>query len=257
MPPVSDLPEVSISEHGDIRYLHLGSPWVQGSMDKRRPFDIELEYVQRMMAWMLFVPDLDARKLTERHAMQLGLGAAALTKFCHKRLRMKVTAIELNPQVVAACRQWFRLPADDARLCVVLADAAKEVRQERWLGAVDALQVDLYDHDAESPVLDTQVFYGHCRKLLSAEGVMTVNLFGRNASFETSLTKIRRVFGPACVWSFGPTREGNTIVLATRLPQSVDRETLRERAALVEDLCGLPARKWLRTLRSPDNTQSV
>jgi spermidine synthase len=48
--------------------------------------------------------------------MQLGLGAAALTKFCHKKLRMKTTAIELNPQVVAACRLWFKLPPDDPKL---------------------------------------------------------------------------------------------------------------------------------------------
>ena len=63
--------------------------------------------------------------MAKRHAMQLGLGAAALTKFCRKKLRMKTTAIELNPQVVAACRLWFKLPADDARLSVVLGDAAE------------------------------------------------------------------------------------------------------------------------------------
>ena len=40
---------------GDIRYLHLGTEWVQGSMKLDAPFEIELEYVQRMMAWLLFV----------------------------------------------------------------------------------------------------------------------------------------------------------------------------------------------------------
>ena len=39
----------------------------------------------------------------------------ALTKFCRKTLGMRTTAVELNPQVVAACRGWFKLPADDAR----------------------------------------------------------------------------------------------------------------------------------------------
>jgi spermidine synthase len=248
----SDLPEVSISDHGDTRYLHLGSPWVQGSMDLRKPFDIELDYVQRMMAWLLFMPDLSAKDIAQRRAMQLGLGAAALTKFCHKRLRMNTTAIEINPQVVSVCRQWFKLPPDDARLQVLLADANQAIRDERWHGEVDALQVDLYDHDAAAPVLDTHVFYSHCRKLLSADGVMTVNLFGRNASFEGSIAKIRKAFGPACVWSFRPTREGNTVVLATRLPQSPDRETLHERADRIEAITRLPARKWLRILRAPE-----
>jgi hypothetical protein len=95
------LPEVNFSDYGDTRYLHLGTEWVQGSMKLDAPYDIDLEYVQRMMAWLLF---MDPASVPKRHAMQLGLGAASLTKFCHKKLRMKTTAIELNPQVVAACR---------------------------------------------------------------------------------------------------------------------------------------------------------
>jgi hypothetical protein len=42
------LPQVNISEHGKLRYLHLRSQWVQGSMDTRKPNAIHLDYVQRM-----------------------------------------------------------------------------------------------------------------------------------------------------------------------------------------------------------------
>ena len=80
------LPQVNISEHGKVRYLHLGSEWVQGSMDTGKPNAIHLDYVQRMQAWLLFVePDT----VSQLHAMQLGLGAAALTKNCHKVLGMQ------------------------------------------------------------------------------------------------------------------------------------------------------------------------
>jgi spermidine synthase len=37
------------------------------------PYEIDLEYVQRMMAWLLFV---EPTSVATRHAMQLGLGAA-------------------------------------------------------------------------------------------------------------------------------------------------------------------------------------
>ncbi len=84
-----------------MRFLHLGTDWVQGSMLIDEPFAIELDYVQRMMAWLLFV---DPDTVTKRRAMQLGLGSAALTKFCFKVCRMHTTAVEINPQVVAACR---------------------------------------------------------------------------------------------------------------------------------------------------------
>ncbi len=210
------------------------------------PFDIELEYVQRMMAWLLF---REPQGLGGLRAMQLGLGAAALTKFCFKQLRMRTTAIELNPQVVQACRLWFKLPPDSARLEVLLADAAREIRQARHLGSVDALQVDLYDQEAAAPVIDDAGFYADCRRLLTDEGVMTVNLFGRDASFDRSIAKIAAAFGEQAVWAFRPTREGNTVVLAQRQPSRPDRPTLVRRAGAIQARWGLPALKWLRLLK--------
>lgn len=244
-----DLPEVNFSDQGDVRYLHLGTEWVQGSMLIDQPFDLELEYVQRMMAWLLFV---EPASVSKRHAMQLGLGAASLTKFCWRKLRMKTTAIELNPQVVAACRLWFKLPADDARLSVVLGDAAEVASHDHWRGQIDALQVDLYDHDAAGPVLDSEAFYADCRNLLTEDGVMTVNLFGRSSSYAQSLAKIQAAFGEDAVWAFRPTREGNTIVLALRTPQHPTRAALAERAETIETRWGLPARKWLRVFKPAD-----
>ena len=243
------LPEVNFSDAGDVRYLHLGTQWIQGSMRLDQPFEIELEYVQRMMAWLLFV---EPASVPRRHAMQLGLGAGSLTKFCYRKLRMKTTAIELNPQVIAACRLWFKLPADDARLSVVLGDAAEVAAHSHWRGEIDALQVDLYDQEAAQPVLDSRVFYSDCRRLLTEDGCMTVNLFGRSSSFDRSLEKIIAAFGPGSVWAFRPTREGNTIVLALREPQRLDRITLARRADTIETRWGLPARKWLRVFKPVD-----
>ena len=40
----AELPEVNFSDWGDIRYLHLGTEWVQGSMKLDAPYEIELEY---------------------------------------------------------------------------------------------------------------------------------------------------------------------------------------------------------------------
>jgi spermidine synthase len=246
-PAPRELPEVHFSDHGDVRCLHLGATeWIQGSMLMDDPYSLDLEYVQRMMAWLLFVPPTSVSK---RHAMQLGLGAAALTKFCHKKLRMKTTVIELNPQVVAACRGWFRLPFDNDKLQVIIEDAEQTVQDSRWHGTVDALQVDLYDHEAAGPVLDGEDFYAHCRQMLTEDGCMTVNLFGRDSSYERSLETLARVFGPEAVWAFKPTREGNTVVLAQRTPLHPPREVLAQRSETIQTRWGLPATKWLRVFK--------
>ena len=241
-----ELPEVTVSDDGEVRHLHLGTPWIQGSMRVKEPFELELEYIQRMMAWLLFV---DPASVAGRHAMQLGLGAGAITKFCHKKLHMCCTAIELNPQVLSVCRAWFKLPPDGPMLRVVLADAAEEIRSEEWRGTVDALAVDLYDHNAAAPVLDSADFYADCRALLTDDGTMTVNLFGHSSSYAASLEKMATVFGEDALWAFKPTREGNTVVLAQRTPSRPQRAELAARAALIEQHTGLPANKWLRVFR--------
>ena len=243
--PLASL-EVNLSEADGVRYLHLGTEWVQGSMRLDAPFDIDLEYVQRMMAWLLFVPP---ESVAGRHAMQLGLGAGALTKFCYKKLRMTCTAVEINPRVADVCRAWLKLPPEDERLRVVIADAAREIRRPEWLGTVDALQVDLYDDEAAAPVLDSPDFYADCRHLLTEEGCMTVNLFGRSASFDRSLESIASAFGVRAVWQFKPTREGNAVVLAQRTPSRPKRAALQAQAESIEARWGLPARKWLRVLK--------
>ncbi len=149
--------------------------------------------------------------LTALQAVQLGLGAAALTKFHYKTLGMRTTAIEINPQAIAACRGWVELPPDNERLQVLQADAGRRFATRIGRGAVHALQVDLYDHEAAAPVLDSAEFYADCRATAHPEGCMTVNLFGRRSSYARSLEKICTAFGAENVWAFKPTREGNTI----------------------------------------------
>ncbi len=247
-----DLAPATLSEADGVRYLHLGTPWVQGAMRIKKPQVLELEYIQRMMVWMLLRPEAE---LTRGHAVQLGLGAAAITRFCHGMMRMRSTAVELNPSVIDACRLFFRLAQDSARLQVLNMNAADFVADAERAQTAQVLCVDLYDHEAASPVLDSELFYRRCRRLLDDGGVMTVNLFGRDASFERSARRIAAAFGADRVWSLQPTKEGNTIVVALRQDGAddtaamPDRTTLAARAQNIETRFGLPARKWLRMIR--------
>jgi spermidine synthase len=247
--PAAPLPPALISEYQGVRSLHLGSIWIQGSMRIAKPNFVELDYVQRMLASLLWLP---AQEVGRGHAVQLGLGAAAITRFTLKVLRMHSTAVELNPAVIELCRRSFHLPPDGDKLQVLNRDAADWVHDPANRGSVQLLHVDLYDHEAAAPVLDDARFYTGCRAVLADGGVMSVNLFGRDASFEYSLAQIAEVFGAAQVCSLRPTREGNCVVLAGRGVQLPERATLLERAANIETrygAWGLPARKWLRMLR--------
>ena len=241
-----ELAPATISEADGVRYLHLGTPWVQGAMRIRKSLSLELEYIQRMMAWMLLRPPAE---LTRGHAVQLGLGAAAITRFCHSTLRMRCTAVEINPSVVDACKLWFHLPTNSPRFELVETDAARFVADPERAQTAQALCVDLYDHDAASPVLDSAEFYADCHRLLADGGAMSVNLFGRDASFERSAQRIAAAFGAEQVRSLQPTREGNTIVVALKGAPMPERDTLAARADNIESRFALPAKKWLRMMR--------
>jgi len=251
MPAAADRPAnppVTISEHDGVRYLHLGSIWVQGAMRLKDPQRIELDYVQRMLASLLWLP---TDTLGEGLAVQLGLGSGAVTRFTHGALGMRTTAVELNPLVIQAARLWFRLPEDGPRLQVLRMDA------RNWLGtaapgSVQLLHVDLYDEEAAAPVLDDEGFYAACRRVLAPGGVMSVNLFGRRASFQASAARIAAAFGADQVWSLRPTREGNTVVVAGQGVVVPGRDELLQRAAAIEQrfgALGLRARQWLRMVR--------
>ena len=173
----------------------------------------------------------------------VGRGDEAATRFRQ--------AIEINPQVIAACRLWFKLPADNDKLSVILGDAQEVAAHDHWRHRIDHLHVDLYDHQAAAPVLDSPEFYADCRNLLTDIGVMAVNLFGRSHQFDRSQSHIVQAFQGGGVWTFKPTREGNTVVLAARNPREHSRATWLAQAEEIERLWpALPATRWVKALSS-------
>lgn len=205
-----------------------------------RPFTLELEYQRQMMAALLFLP-------RPRHVVQLGLGAAALAKFCWRELPdAVVSAVEISDAVVAAAHQWFRLPAHEARLEVVLADAREFIAHPRRRRYADWLQVDLYDAAARGPVYDDDEFYRACRAALRWPGIAVFNLFG--CGFDAGFATIARVFEDRAL-VLPEVDAGNRIVLAfAGAPLAISARTLQARAAQIERRFRLPARAWLAGL---------
>ncbi|MYM69093.1 methyltransferase domain-containing protein [Pseudoduganella sp. FT55W] len=235
-------PPATITEYQGVRSLHLGTSWVQGAMRIAKPDNIELEYVQMMMMWLLFNDQ-------PQHIVQLGLGSAALTKFCYRRLpQARVTAIELNPNVIAMCEAQFGLPSNDARLNVREMNAMDFVLDPANRNTVDILQVDLYDEEARGPVLDSQEFYQGCADVLRDGGMMTTNVFGDDfTNYDKNLQTMELVFD-AVVW-LPEVHDANIVVIAFKNSPSLDFSALYERAAEIKKTLNLPAKNWVNGLK--------
>ena len=236
---------IVLSEEGGVRYLHFGSPWIQGAMLVRAPTVIVIDYVARMMGWLMFLEP-------PRQILQLGLGAGALTRFSLANLHgSAVTTVECSAEVIDTARQWFALPREGPRLRVVHADAGEFLTRIAGSGSeYGVIQVDLYDMHARGPVLDSVSFYRDCRAALAPAGVCVVNLFGRHASYARNLARIGRAFDGR-VLALPPTAAGNVVAFAfSGPPLAVGWRELRARASTLRNRYGLDAPSWVRALRA-------
>lgn len=237
--------KIVVTEAEGLRLLRFGTSWCQGAMRIDAPDELVLDYALRMYGWLLF-HDLDT--LERKHLVTLGLGAGSLTRFAHHVLGMQATAVEIDAEVIEACRKHFMLPPDSPGLRVVHADAAAYMRQPAIANSIDVLQVDAYDADVDKPVLDTEAFYAACRASLREGGTVAVNLVGRDLDVGDSVGRIRKGLRPQAVWQFPPIEAGNLVVIA-HCGEVPGEDVLVARAMEIEERWDLPAREWLAMAR--------
>lgn len=238
---------IDIREAEGLRLLQFGSRWCQGVMRMAAPDRLELEYALRMSAWLLFH---DLATLQQKHLVTLGLGAGSLTKFAHRVLGMQATAVEIDAEVIQACRQHFHLPPDGAGLRVLHADAADYIAQPAIAASIDVLQVDAYDASVDKPALDAEAFYAQCRTALRTGGTLAVNLIGQSMVVRESVARIRAGFKPQVLWQFPPTEAGNVVVIA-HCGAAPPEDVLATRAQAIRQQWDLPAPQWLGMARRP------
>lgn len=240
---------IEISEEAGVRYLHFGSRWVQGAMRIARAWSLELDYTRDMMLPLLMRTDAGF----PRTALLIGLGAASQTKFLYRHFpHTALTVVEIEPAVVAAARQFFKLPEDARRMTIEIADGTSYVASTRR--RYDLILVDGFNAKGHAGALDTLAFYRHCRRRLGPQGLLATNLFSRNKSARPSVSRIAAAFDQR-VAVLAPCDSGNTIAVAA-VGDHVDIELpeLTERARRFRTATGLNLLPTLgRFARAPSN----
>jgi spermidine synthase len=216
---------IDISEEAGVRYLHFGSLWIQGAMRIARPWHLELDYTKEMMASLLLRDGVRY----PRRVLLIGLGAASLTKFLYRHYPLaQLTVVEIEPAVVAAARQFFKLPEDPLRINIVIGDGARFV--EEYQKQFDLILVDGFDENARAGELDTSPFYEYCHARLNDNGILAVNLLGRSRGYKASFERIREAFEDRAL-VFPSCDSGNVIAFAARgKPIRITLDDLKEEA---------------------------
>ncbi|MBS0309787.1 MAG: polyamine aminopropyltransferase [Proteobacteria bacterium] len=229
---------LEVTEERGTRTLHLGSRAIQSAMRVNRPWDLELAYTRAMMGFLMFNP-------MPQDVLMIGLGGGSLAKFIRKlRPQTHVTAVEIDPRVVAAARTHFELPPDDATLSVVEADGAVYVRQHP--GSADVILLDGFDAGNQVEALATQTFYAACRRVLKPGGILVVNLWGRDSEFAEYFARLTRAFDGEVGW-ISVQNKTNVIVFAFAEPGASARlEAARPQLADLSKRYGLDLRGFAR-----------
>jgi spermidine synthase len=239
---------IDIREEAGVRTLHFGSNWIQGSMRIARPWNLELDYTKEMMASLLLRDD----SRFPRKVLLIGLGAASLTKFLYRNYPLAhLTIVEIEPRVVAAARQFFKLPDDDKRIHMIIADGVEYVfgTDKKF----DLILVDGFNERAHPGGLNTLPFYQACSTRLSEEGVMAVNMIGLCRGVLGGFVHIDKAFEERALM-FPSCDSGNVIAFAaTGEKIEIYLDELKERAIEMKERTGL---NLLPTLTRLEQAQS-
>ena len=226
------MPSIQISEERGVRQLHFGGDYIQGAMRIARPWALELEYTRDMM-----LPLLLRDEAWPATVLQVGLGAASVTKFLYRhRPHARLTVVEIEPQVVRTARDCFRLPEDPGRIHIEIGDGYEYMGARR--ARFDLVAVDGYDEKGRAGMLDTEPFYHQCRERLAKDGLLVVNLLTRRRKAEPSLQRLRAAFG-GHVLEIPPGEAGNLVAVAGRRAFALDFEELRGAARRLKASTGL------------------
>jgi spermidine synthase len=232
---------VEVVEERGLRRLHLGNRAIQSAMRLSRPWDLELAYTRAMMGFLLF----DA---VPREVLMIGLGGGSLAKFIRKkRPQTRITAVEIDPRVIAAAHTHFELPPDDDALSVVEADGALYVRQHP--DSADVILLDGFDAGNQVEALAAQTFYAACRRALRPDGVLVVNLWGQDKAFAEYFARLWRAFDGEIGW-ISVQNKTNVIVFAFSEPGARSRlEFARPRLPGLSARYGLDLASFARDLQ--------
>ena len=231
---------VHVSEEKGVRYLHLGSPWVQGAMRIARPYSLELEYTRELMFPLLLRGDGH----WPRSVLQVGLGAASITRFLHRHFPgARQTIVELSADVVQAARHFFKLPPE---VPVMLADGADYLAATQ--ARFDLVVIDGFDDRGRAGRLDTVPFYFDAARHLTRQGLMSVNLLTRSRGAGPSLARMEEAF-PGRVLELPPSEAGNVVAICAAGPRiEVSSSDLQDAALGLKETSGLDLRATVARL---------
>lgn len=202
-----DSTHLEIWEDGDRRSLWFDDVILQSEILIHDPAVLPNPVNRAMLAHLMF-------ELPLQRVMLAGCGGGAIARWLHARApEVAGDAVELSPTVARLAREYFGFPAPETSGWRLLVGDVREhlVYCET---CYDFILVDLEENQTTPAWVTAPAFLRHCRKHLSPQGVLTLNLIlDEPETAGEALLRVRQVFDGDPLLVNDPDHD-NLIVLA-------------------------------------------
>ncbi|VAX32493.1 hypothetical protein MNBD_NITROSPINAE05-928, partial [hydrothermal vent metagenome] len=167
--------EIYVIQNGTQREMWFkgsGSFFLQSRVDTETRKLPVLVYSRMMLASLLF-------QKAPKRILMLGLGGGSISTFLHHRFpEAVVDVVEVDAEVIKLCKEYFYLhETSNYRLHAM--DARVFVQRQMGKTPYDLILLDVFKSGSVPFHLKTKEFYREIRDILSPEGVVASNLYGK------------------------------------------------------------------------------
>ncbi|MFB2661104.1 spermidine synthase [Shewanella mangrovisoli] len=209
---------IRVLDYGDTRVLSFGDNDEQSKILKTAPHIPQHTYVQGMLLVLLFCQP--------KSAIVLGLGGGALIHALRRfDAAIKLTAVELRPEVIELAKRYFQLPIGK-KLNLINQDAVAFMASAEHK-KVDVIFADIYSAKGVDTGQLSPTFLQQCTQLIKPNGYLVLNCWKEHSQNRELLADLQHHFAHvhACL-----TSGGNWVIFASQTPQPLGASALKSQA---------------------------
>lgn len=191
--------------------------YVESAWEPDDPGDLPVEYMRYLSAALMYPPASPERML------MIGMGGGSLTTYLHRYLpNADITAVEIDPHVVAAAEKYFGF-APDERYRAVVMDGREYLNQQNE--PYDLIILDAFSDQRIPDHLAGVDFYREAAAHLTPGGAVAQNLETTNSPSNDILAAMTQAFDHLDIY-----RASRNFVLIGYNGEARDKSMLRQRA---------------------------
>lgn len=208
-----------------IEKVNLHTDLLQSIFDSNNPLHLVSEYTQAMLLGLVW-------QNQPQRIYIAGFGGGRIPLVLHHYLpETVIDCADIDAIAIEAATQCFGVQFD-SRLTVAIQDGREYLEQQNPYIQYDIIMTDVFFGNGYFPHrLATKEFYQLCKKRLSSDGVVLVNLLQRDDFYAEKVKTFQSVFSQVCVC---PWKDINSILIGSN-STILDKNEIVARAKYLQD----------------------